>query len=112
MPANFTRSGDSSSRKSNRGADLGSYNGLRNDEGKMKMETINRIQEIKREAEEIVEIAEGSDKNFAWVLGEGVEIAVKSGKYSTYEIGILIEHVGKTYVAVNEWRVSQGMKEV
>lgn len=76
------------------------------------METINRIQEIKREAEEIVEIAEGSDKNFAWVLGEGVEIAVKSGNYSTYEIGILIEHVGKMYVALNEWRVSQGMKEV
>jgi len=77
-----------------------------------KMETINRIEEIRRDAEEIVEIAEGSDKNFTWVLGDGVRIAVESGNYSTYEIGVLIQQVGKTYVAVSEWRASQGMKKV
>lgn len=76
------------------------------------METISRIEEIRRDAEEIVEIAEGSEKNFTWMLGDGVRIAVESGAYSTYEIGILIERVGQTYVALNEWRVSQGMKEV
>lgn len=76
------------------------------------MEEMTRIEIVEYAADEIVEIAEGSDKNFAWVLGEGVKIAVESGEYSIYEIGVLIERVAKTYMAVNQWRVSNGYAEV
>ena len=76
------------------------------------METMSRIEVIQSEACLIVEIAEGSGVNFAWKLGEGVEEAVKSGEYSTYEIGVLIERLAESYVALNQWRVNNGMKKI
>lgn len=68
------------------------------------------IEEIKRVAEEIVEIAEGSGDPFAEKIVDQIEYYVECRKFVADEVIDLISHVAVTVRALNKWRVANGMK--
>jgi hypothetical protein len=68
------------------------------------------IEEIKRVAEEIVEIAEGSGEPFAEKVIDQIAFYVGRRKFVADEVIDLVSHVAVTVKALNEWRVANGMK--
>ena len=70
------------------------------------------MEKIERDAEIIVEIAEGSGESFSTEIVEGIAGVISSGNYANDELIAFVNHVAKTIRGLNAWRVKQGYAEV